>query len=56
MTSKKGKAKPGITIEGGFLKNMYVIKPPLGYKWKLWSFGQYGLHVILIKLEADRDE
>jgi len=54
MTTRAGKAEPKITVEkSSALLNMYQVRPPKGYKWKLWSFGQYGLSVILEKLPPD---
>jgi len=44
--------KPMPKIEkSGVLPNMWRITPPDGYKFDLWSFGRYGMNVILRKKE-----
>ncbi len=53
--SKKGKAKPTPKMEKSpVLPDMWYITPPEGYKFDLWSFGRYGLNLILRKKGSDR--
>lgn len=37
--------------ESRILQNTWRFSPPDGYKFDLWSFGRYGLQVILKKKE-----
>ena len=55
-TTKKGakadETRP-ILKKDTMFPSMWGLKPPEGYKFKLWSYGQYGLHVFLVKLEKE---